>query len=208
MASTMHELFFITSVEHFSYIAIFLFTIFSGYIIPVPEEIILIIVGYMASIQLIHATPAIIVVILALLIGDNIIYRLAYKNDKHVKKLLHDVLSLKIMVKHKASIEKHLGKTIFFTRFFPFLRFVGPIFAGYSKVKASFFQLYNTLAIVIYAPVVIGIGYVFHDYFDYIVLHIEKARHTIFILGLIIIGLVITRIVDYVFRQVTGEVQK
>ncbi|MFA6227057.1 MAG: DedA family protein [Candidatus Paceibacterota bacterium] len=198
----MQELFFINSVEHFSYVAIFLFTIFAGYIVPVPEEIVLLIVGYMASVDFIHFAPALVVVILALLIGDNIIFNLSLKNNKHVHKLIHEVLSLKIVSRNRGFLEKHVGKTIFFSRFFPFLRFVGPVLAGYTKAKTRTFQFYNTLAIIIYAPLVIGIGYIFNNYFDWIIDHIDKMRHVIVILIWIIVGLVITRIVDYIFRKV------
>ena len=203
----MHETFFINSVEHFSYIAIFFFAIFAGYLIPLPEEIILLIVGYMASVRLVHLTPAIFVVIIALIIGDNILFYLASKNNKHVHKLIHEVLSLKIM-KDQELMKKHVGKTVFLSRFFPFLRFVGPIFAGYVKAKENVFQFYNTLAIAIYTPLVIGIGFFFHDYFDWIVGQINKFRHIGVILIWIIVGLVISRIVDYIFRKVNRGEEK
>jgi membrane-associated protein len=200
----MHEAFFITSVEHFSYVAIFFFAIFAGYLIPLPEEIILLIVGYMASVRLIHLTPAIFVVIIALIIGDNILFTLARKNNKHVHRLVNEVLSLKIM-KNRELMKKHIGKTVFLSRFFPFLRFVGPIFAGYVKASESVFQFYNTSAIIIYTPLVIGIGFYFNNYFNYIVGNIEKVRHIGVILVWIIVGLIITRVVDYIFRKVNPD---
>ncbi len=197
----MHDAFFISSVEQFSYLGIFLFAIFSGYIIPVPEEIILLIVGYMASARFIHLTPAIFVVIIAFIIGDNVLFRLTKKNNKFVTKLIHEVLSLKLFIKHKKFFEKHVKMTVFVTRFLPFMRFVGPIFAGYVKLEEETFMFFNTLAIVIYAPLVIWIGYFFNQYFDQIVGEIGKVRHTAVILLWIIIGLVITRVVDYAFRK-------
>ena len=108
-----------------------------GYVIPVPEEIILLITGYIASTAVIHLTPAIFIVIIAFIIGDNILYRLTLKNNKHVTKLINEVLSIKFISKHKPWLEKHINTTIFFTRFVPFLRFVGPVFAGYTKTKEA-----------------------------------------------------------------------
>ncbi len=198
----MHEIFFINSVEHFSYLGIFVFAIFSGYLVPIPEEIILLIVGYMVSIEFIHFIPALIVVIIAFIIGDNILFRLTIKNNKHVNKFINEVLSLKIISKNKALFEKHINLTIFVSRFVPFLRFVGPVFAGYVKAKEKTFMLFNTLAIVIYTPFLIWAGYFFHDSFIQISGQLLKARHIIIILVWIIVGLIITRIVDYVFRKV------
>lgn len=196
-----HDTFFISTIEQFSYLGIFFFAIFSGYIIPVPEEITLLIVGYMASMRIIHLTPAIFVVIIAFIIGDNILFRLVLKNNKFVEKLIHDVLSLKFIVKHKEFLEKHMHFTIFFTRFFPFLRFVGPVYAGYAKAKESVFMTFNTLAIIIYAPIVMSIGYLFHQDFNQIVGQIVRIRHIGVILIWIIVGLIITRITDYFFRK-------
>src|SRR5689334_20177690 len=138
---SMHEIAFINSVEQFSYLGIFIFAIFSGNIVPIPEEIILLIVGYMASVGFIHFLPAVFVLIIAFIVGDNILFRLTLKNNKHVTKFIHEVLSLKLVIKHKALFEKHIGLTIFISRFFPFLRFISPVFAGYVKAKEKTFML-------------------------------------------------------------------
>lgn len=191
----------INSIQQFTYVGIFIFTLLAGYIIPVPEEIILLIAGYMASERFIHLTPAIFIVIIALIIGDNILYRLTLKNNKHVKNFINEVLSLKLISKHRNFFEKHVDWAIFFTRFVPFLRFVGPVFAGYTKTKERTFMLFNTFAIAIYAPLVMFLGYYFHNYFLQIINQIGRFRHLTVIFAWIIIGLVITRIIDYVFRK-------
>jgi len=197
----MHEMTFINTIEQFSYLGIFIFAIFSGYIMPIPEEIILLIVGYMASERYVHLVPAMFIVIIAFIIGDNILFRLTLKNNKRVTKFIHEVLSIKIISRNKASFEKHINTTVFVTRFVPFLRFVGPVFAGYTKTKESTFMVFNTLAIVIYAPFVMWLGYFFHNDFTQMVNQIGRVRHTAVIFVWIIVGLIITRIVDYYFKK-------
>ena len=197
----MHEMTFINTIEQFSYLGIFIFAIFSGYIMPIPEEIILLIVGYMASERYVHRVPAMFIVIIAFIIGDNILFRLTLKNNKRVTKFIHEVLSIKIISRNKASFEKHINTTVFVTRFVPFLRFVGPVFAGYTKTKESTFMVFNTLAIVIYAPFVMWLGYFFHNDFTQMVNQIGRVRHTAVIFVWIIVGLIITRIVDYYFKK-------
>lgn len=198
----MHDTFFITSVEHFSYWAIFFFALFSGYLIPIPEEIILLITGYMAWAGLVHLVPAVFVAILAFIIGDNILYRLTLRNNKHVEKLIQEVFSLGFITDRREFLEKNIGTTIFLTRFIPFLRFVGPVFSGYIKVREKTFMLFNTLAIIIYAPLVIWIGYFFNGYFEQIIFRIGKVKHFLFIALLIILGLLITRAVEYFLRRI------
>ena len=197
----MHEVAFINTIEQFSYLGIFIFAIFSGYIMPIPEEIILLIVGYMASERYVHLLPAMFIVIIAFIIGDNILFRLTLKNNKHVTKFIHEVLSIKFISRNKAAFEKHINTTVFVTRFIPFLRFVGPVFAGYTKTKENTFMVFNTLAIVIYAPFVMWPGYFFHNDFTQMVSQVGRVRHTAVIFVWIIVGLLITRIVDYYFKK-------
>lgn len=188
-------------IEHFSYLAIFFFALFSGLFIPIPEEIVLLITGYLIKSGVIHATPAIIVAIIAFAIGDNILYELTMRNNKHVSKLVHEVLSLKFIQKRKAILEKNIGVMVFVFRFVPFLRFIAPVFAGYVKAKRKTFMFFNTLAISIYATFFIWVGYFFKDSFSYIVLELSKFRHMIFILVLIVVGLMISRAIDYFFNK-------
>ena len=202
-----HDMIFITSIEHFSYLAIFCFALFSGYFIPIPEEIILLITGYMAWARIIHLTPAIFVAILAFIIGDNILFKLTLKHNKHVEKLIHEVLSLKIVARHRPFLEKYLGMTIFVTRFFPFLRFVGPVFSGYVKADETKFMIFNTLAIIIYAPFVILVGFFCNQYFGQIIFEIAKVKHVIFVFIMIIIGLLISRTIDYYFNKIDSAKQ-
>jgi membrane protein DedA with SNARE-associated domain len=197
----MHDTLFIVSVEHFSYFAIFFFALFSGTLIPIPEEIILFITGYMIRSDLISTIPAVFVIISAFIVGDNIVYKLTLNHNKHVAKFVHEVLSLKIISARKDFIEKHIGATIFICRFIPFLRFVGPVFSGYTKVKQQTFMIYNTLATFIYAPFLIWIGYFFNDNYVQIVAGIGKIKHIIFIIVLVIIGIFISRAIDSYFNK-------
>lgn len=201
MFSYMNDILFIASVEHFSYLAIFFFALFSGYFIPIPEEIILLITGYMAWSGMIRLTPAIIVVIIAFIIGDNILFRLTLRHSKRVDKLVHEVLSIKFFLKRRTSLEKHIGATIFASRFIPFLRFIGPVFSGYVKAKEKTFMLFNTLAIVIYAPFVIWVGFFFNEYFNLLATEIVKIKHALFIVVLVFAGILISRTIDYLFNK-------
>lgn len=197
----MNDIFFITSIEHFSYLALFVFAIFSGYLIPIPEEIILLITGYMVRYHMIHFLPAMFVVIIAFIIGDNILFKLTLKNNKYVSKLIHEVLSIKIISEKRDLIEKNVGAAIFASRFIPFLRFVGPVFSGYIKVSEKKFMFFNTLAIIVYTPFVMWAGYFFSDYFNLMVYKIGEVKHILFIVLSVISGVFISRAIDYFLNK-------
>ena len=201
MFRLMSEFFFIDALSNLPYLGIFLFAIFSGYIVPIPEEIILLIVGFMASAGIVHPFPATIILMVAFILGDNILYRLVLKNNKLVTTLINEVLSLKIITKHREFFEKHIRWAIFITRFIPFMRFVGPVFAGYMKVREKTFMTFNTLAIILYTSFLMWVDYSFHSYFARIVDDIMKVRHMAIILIWIVVGFIITRILDYVLKK-------
>src|SRR2546423_1085303 len=90
MDQTVHGLAF---VENLSYIGIFLAVGFSGYAIPIPEELILILGGYIAA-EHIASLPLVIgVSVLGAIFGDMLIFylsghgsRFTHKYHKHVEK--------------------------------------------------------------------------------------------------------------------------
>jgi len=60
----------LATLEQLSYGGIFLITFFSGYLIPVPEEIILLSIGYLSSVGSIHFGRAMLVSLLAIFASD------------------------------------------------------------------------------------------------------------------------------------------
>jgi membrane-associated protein len=78
----------LTFIEHYSYAGIFIAAIFSGYIIPIPEEVLLLTIGYTASTNFIHIVPVIILVVVAFILSDFIVYRLTIGNSKYVDKFI------------------------------------------------------------------------------------------------------------------------
>jgi membrane protein DedA with SNARE-associated domain len=195
----MHEIF--GFIQHFSYLGIFFTAIFSGYLIPVPEEVLLLTVGYMASLNYISVIPAIILIIIAFIISDYIVYKLARNNSKYVNKFVQEVLNIKIINKHRSWFEKNIGFTIFLFRCIPLMRFVGPVFSGYLKVKSKVFLFFNSLANIVCAPVIILVGYSLNHYTLYIIEYTKNFRHFLSIFFWIFIGFIIVRIIEYIYKK-------
>jgi len=129
----MHEIF--TYVQHFSYLGIFIAAIFSGYIIPIPEEVLLLTLGYISSPGYIHLMPLILLVLIAFILSDYLVYRLTLENSKYVDRFVQEVLNIKFINKYRGWFERNIGAAIFIFRCTPLMRFVGPVFSGYLKAK-------------------------------------------------------------------------
>ena len=185
-------------LEHFSYVGIFILSLFSGYIIPVPEEVLLLAVGYIASIGQVSLIPVIIMIMVAFIISDYIVYRLSYHGSKYINKFVEEVLTIKIISKNRVWFEKNIGATILIFRSIPLMRFVGPVFSGYLKVKKKTFLIYNTIGTLLCGPVLVFIGYFAREYSSNILEYMANYRKTFMVISWVVAGFVVTRIIDYV----------
>ncbi len=184
--------FFINYIGQFSYLGILVIGALVGYLIPLPEEIFLLVVGYIAGTGAYNVYAATIFAIMGVLIGDNVLFFLSkYKASKIISKLIKRLNKHEIM-EHRHVMKKHIGKTIFTLKFIVGLRIFGPFLAGSMKVKWKVFQLYNFLAVAVYIPILVFLGYHFHNKIALVITSVEIVRHLIFVLALMVLGFLIS----------------
>lgn len=114
-------------------------------------------------------------------------YLLSRTGNKYIEKIKRR-LNRKKLDHYERLMRSYAGKTIFISRFIVTLRFFSPLLAGSLKIKWKTFQLYNTLAVAIYVPVLIFLGYHFHNEILKLITHVEIIRHVIFTVLVIIAG--------------------
>ena len=184
--------FFINYIEHFSYLGIFVIGATVGYLIPFPEEIFLLTVGYIAGVGVYNVYLATLFAISGVLAGDNILFWLSkYSVSGIVDKVSKQLDKHKIM-KYRHLMKEHIGKTIFTLKFIVGLRIFSPFLAGSMKVKWRIFQFYNLLAILIYIPILVFLGFHFHNKLALVITGVEIVRHLIFLLVLLLVGFLIS----------------
>lgn len=184
--------FLINYAGNFSYLGIFILIVLSGYVIPVPEEVMLLLAGYIAALGFNNFYFTLIFAIMGVLVGDNILFWLSKKSgSKLIDRLKRKIRKHKLM-KYRNLMKNNIGKTIFVLRFIIGLRFFGPFLAGSLKVKWTTFQLYNFLAVAIYVPIIVFLGYYFHTRLALIITGVEITRHLIFFAFILLATLMIS----------------
>jgi membrane protein DedA with SNARE-associated domain len=178
-------------VADYSYVGIFFALLLSGYLLPIPEEVLLFLVGYLISVDIINPYLGIAVAFLGVLIGDNALFLLSLHNSKYTRKLKDKIVELPFL-KEREVTHQNIGKAIFFTRFIIGLRFLGPIFAGTMKVTWRYFLFYNTSALVIYTVAIVFLGYHFSEAFVEVVICIAAVRHSISVLFMLLLAVAVT----------------
>jgi membrane protein DedA with SNARE-associated domain len=183
----------ISFLSHFSYIGVFSSIVVSGYILPVPEEIVLLTIGYLSSSGMFNIYFVTIVSFLATLGSDIFLYLLAKKDSKltaNLKVRMHKNPFVKSWMKKPNDI----GRAVFMMRFFVGLRFLGPILAGAMNVPLKKFIFYDTLALLLYTPFFVLIGFAFHNSFLRMVTRVESIRYLLFFLAVGVISFFLLRL--------------
>jgi len=161
-----------------------------GHVLPLPEEIILLLVGYATALKLLNPYGALIASFLGVIIGDNVLFYLSVHGNKYIQKLIGRVNVQKLHT-YQQHMHAHTGKTIFISRLIPGLRFLSPVIAGSLNVSWPRFFFYNTLAVIIAIPLLIGLGYHFHTQITVLITKVQVIRHMIFLIFVAVVGSII-----------------
>jgi membrane protein DedA with SNARE-associated domain len=171
-----------------SYVGIWFTALLSNIVIPVPEEIVLLGLGYLAGTGHINFFVLMPIVMSGLLVSDIGMYLLARKGSRLVTWFYDKFFSKRFMQKNDQWFTDHMNKIIFFSRFLVQLRFIGPFLAGQKKIPFKRFVLYDLAAIIIYVPIYTLLGLFFHSRVQAIIDNVGVVRNIILIaIGLFIV---------------------
>jgi membrane protein DedA with SNARE-associated domain len=182
----MEAQFIINQLGTFSYWGIFGISFLANVVLPVPEEITLLALGYLAGTGHISIYYTIPIVIVGLLASDIVMYSLARAGNKFVGGIYNKFFAHRIETKQEW-FEAHIEKVIFYSRFMVQLRFIGPFLAGHLKVPFRKFITYELAALVLYVPLFIWSGKYFHSRIVRVIDGVGILRNVILItLGIIV----------------------
>lgn len=175
-----------------SYLGIFLSLILAGTLIPFPEEVILLSVGYAASAHLLHPVAALSIAIISIVIGDNILFALARHGGDFVDRL-YARLTASRAGKFAARGDNYPGPFVFVTRFIIGVRTLSPFIAVNQGMHWWRFFLWDTAAVVVYTPLWFYVGFHFHHTILRVIRDIALAKHLIFIVCTVLVAVLIVR---------------
>ena len=156
------------------YIVVLGILVLTGFGMPFPEDIPIIVGGYLSAQGYCDAWimfPAIFITILG---SDGIVFFLGRRFGHHVPRLpiFRRYLTEARLSKTEALLHAHGGKFMFASRFLPGFRTPAMFTAGSFKVPYWRFLLYDGSAAAISVPTIFWLTYAFAD-------HIERAKEWI-----------------------------
>ena len=156
------------------YAGIFLFFISIDQVTPIPEEVTLLSIGYLAANGTFNPVVAGAISLFAFLLVDSGYFFLARSGNNFLKKW-YEKKHRPFMDKYKRNLHDHLPGTLIVLCFIPRMRMFGPIFCGLLKIKYSRFILFDFIGISSFTALYITIGTIFghrvrfDDFKDYII---------------------------------------
>ncbi len=188
-------------IEHLSYLGVFAAMATSGYIVPLPEEIILLVGGYLIAGHIVNPYAMIAVSILGAIAGDTFIYYICHRGSRFALKLR--ARAEKKFHRYIGWFRAHEGKAIFTTRFILGMRFISPVISGLLNVPWYTFVFYNSLAALIFVPLVSAIGYFFHDHIDRALSLTMVLKHNVtLIIIVLVLGTVSLAFINRLVKKV------
>lgn len=174
--------------SHFTYFGISAFFGTVGYFIPIPEEVVLVILGYLSGVDKFSFWLVYLFVTIGVVLGDNVFYWLSFKNNRYLSKLTRQVQS-DLLIKYENLMSRHIGLTILILRFFIGFRFLGPLVAGSLRVSWFRFFVYDFMVVTGYLGFFLCLGYLFHQRLLTVITFIERSRS--FLLSAVVILLIV-----------------
>jgi len=173
-----------------TYLGVAVATALGGLVIPIPEEAVLLLVGYGTATGLTTFWPTIVVCWLSLLCSDFIIFSLSRHGSRLLFRVQNRISQTKFHT-YEEHMKLHAGKTIFVLRFTPGLRLLSMLLAGSRHIKTRTFIYADALALSIYVPLAIFIGFHFHANLTRIITQVQAVRHALSLIAVLIVGILI-----------------
>ncbi len=176
----------IRQVSALSYLGVFGISFLANVVVPVPEEVVILAIGYVVGAGAMNFWIVLPIVIIGMLLSDLIMFSASFHGNKIIR-LVYDKFFAKLVPMDDEFIAKHINKIVFIARFLVNLRFIGPFFAGQAKMSYKKFLLIDGAAILIYASMLLWAGHYFSNRIESIFSGVGIVKNVI----LVVIGIVL-----------------
>ena len=148
-------------LEHWRYPAIFAAVLLGNVGLPVPEETILALGGFLAHRGELQLPTVIAVGLLAAIVGDNIGYWLGRRYGREALERYGRYIWVRAdrLERVSAFMARYGGFAVFAARFVAGVRFLAGPVAGATGMRPRTFIVANTLGALVYVPYAVGLGY-------------------------------------------------
>lgn len=193
-------------LESFTYVGLLLVLFLCGLGIPIPEDITLVIGGYLAYQGLTHYPQTVFVGVVGVMVGDLTLYSIGKRWGAEIinHHRFNWIFTEKRMARAQRYLRKYGKRTIFIARFVSGVRGGVHLTAGALRMSAFDFFIMDFLAALLSVPIFVYIGYYFGGHIDKAVSFIGRFSHIF--LTLVITAIAIFTLL-YLIRRRKGDIR-
>jgi membrane-associated protein len=173
-------------IARFGYIGILLWFLTFDQFTPIPEEVSLLIVGYLSAHHVFHPVIAGVFCLAGFLTVDTIYFFLSKKGSSWIKKKTKG--SYSVMGSFKSKLKKNTFKAMLFLCFVPRMRMLAPIVAGSMKLSFKRFLLFDSITLALFTTIYLLLGFIFNRSLHKIMKQAKGLQNIIFFAALLIIA--------------------
>lgn len=171
------------------YIGLFLLLVGGALGLPVPEDIPLVLAGYLIHEQRVNPELTFLVCYAGALLGDIFIYAVGRKLGMSIAKrswfkLRFGEDGLNIA---KQSLERRSITAIFIARHLFYLRTLTFLTCGAVKMSFARFLIADAIAALVSVPLMLFLGYFFGEHIEALLAYVSKAKGALLVLGILIV---------------------
>ena len=145
-------------IAQWGYAAIFLIVILGNVGLPVPEETVLTVSGYLIWQGRLRPLPVVLIAIASAVLGDNVAYWIGRRYGRVALTRFLKVSPERIE-RMQGLVLRYGMLAVFVARFVAGLRFMAGPLAGTTGLSPLRFFIANLLGALVYVPVAVGVGY-------------------------------------------------
>ena len=195
------------------YLVIFGILLATGFGLPMPEDIPLIIAGYLCGQTSGHPELWIMLpgCMIAIVGSDLVLYALGRKFGRSIHRhpILKRIVGTRNLARAKMLFKRHDAKFVFFARFLPGVRAPAFFTSGMYKMPLRRFLLWDGAAACLSAPWAILLGYYFHEEVEYAREALSQGRTVGFLVigGVILVILLFHLLVNKKLEKVVPDTE-
>ena len=176
-------------VQQYGYLGIYLWFISFDQITPFPEEISLLIIGYLSALGAFNPILAGACSLLGFFTIDTIYFFLSKKGSKWIRKKTKGLSNL--MQRYRDKIKQHSLKAFFILCFIPRMRLFAPILAGSAEYSYKKFLLLDGAALVVFTAIYLSLGLIFYKSLSHLIKQVNGLQNIIFFGGIAMVAIII-----------------
>lgn len=204
----MFESFDIAGIGGLTYGGMFFLALIANMVVPVPEEIILVVVGYFSAKGHFNFLYSYGIFVTGMFVSDTILYHMAKRGARITERLQRKIENNRHL-KDEGFVKRHIKKIIVISRFLMYLRWIGPVLSGITRVPYKKFAFYNFIALLVYVPLVLFLGFYFENYIDKIISDVNRVRNIFMMVLSVFILIILAKSMNKKFiKSITDTIEE